>query len=101
MDPAARRTRQHRQFQTVRKVRLFYPISNRTCDDKPCFSPYQYFAQSLSQTSVIYFLPLLGASHGWLYHHGIVTPVAEDIAKRIMGEAPQFLNNLSIRDRWE
>ena len=37
---------------------------------------------------------------GWLYSHGVVTPVPDDIAKRIMGEAPQFLNNLSIRDRW-
>ena len=39
-------------------------------------------------------------NHSWLYSHGIVTPVEEEIAKRIMAEAPQFLNNLSIRDRW-
>lgn len=43
---------------------------------------------------------LIDVKHGWLYSHGIVTPVSEEIAKRIMGEAPQFLNNLSIRDRW-
>jgi len=36
----------------------------------------------------------------WMYGYGVVSPVNEEVAKRIINEAPQFLSNLSIRDRW-
>jgi len=36
----------------------------------------------------------------WLYSHGVVTPVEDSVAKRLMGEAPTYQPDATIRDKW-
>ena len=40
------------------------------------------------------------AAPGWLYSHGVVSPVEESIAKRLMAEAPLYQPDATIRDKW-
>ena len=39
-------------------------------------------------------------SNGWLYSHGVVSPVSDAVSKRLMGEAPTYQPDATIRDKW-
>lgn len=40
------------------------------------------------------------ASNGWLYSHGVVSPVSEAVSKRLMADAPKYQPDATIRDKW-